>query len=153
MSRSQESYNKKEVKDKKEKKRKEKDLKRQARKSEKQSMDDMIAYVDENGMISSTPPDPLKKTEIKLEDIRIATPKNEDLVEEISERRGTVTFFNHSKGFGFLRDNQTKESIFFHVNELKEEISEGNLVSYQPGRSHKGPIALQVMIIRDDQSK
>ena len=153
MSRSQESYNKKEIKDKKEKKRKEKDLKRQARKSEKQSMDDMIAYVDENGLIISTPPDPSKKTEIKLEDIKIATPKNEDIPEEIIERQGVVTFFNNSKGFGFIRDNQTKESVFFHVNELKEEIIEGNLVGYQQGRSHKGPLALQIRVIRENQSK
>ena len=50
MSRSQESFNKKEVRNKKEKKRKEKEMKKLTRKdSDKGSFDDMIAYVDENG--------------------------------------------------------------------------------------------------------
>ena len=151
MSRSQDSFNKKEVKDKKEKKRKEKDLKRKIRKeTDKQSLDDMIAYVDENGMISSTPPDPSKKTEVKLEDIKIATPKNDGIAEEVSESRGVVTFFNTSKGFGFIKDNKTKESVFFHINELSEDVVEGNLVSYSPGRGHKGPVALQIRVIRGE---
>ncbi len=63
MGRSQESFNKKEVKSKKDKKRKEKEKKRLLKKeSGKNSFDDMIAYVDEFGVISSTPPDPNKKS-------------------------------------------------------------------------------------------
>ena len=60
MGRSQESFNKKEVRKKKEKKRQDKEKKRLARKEgeKKNSLDDMIAYVDENGMITDTPPDP-----------------------------------------------------------------------------------------------
>jgi hypothetical protein len=63
MGRSQETFNKKEVKNKKEKKRKDKEKKRLIRKEtgKKSSFDDMIAYVDEYGKISSTPPDPSKK--------------------------------------------------------------------------------------------
>ena len=38
----------------------------------------MIAYVDENGNITDTPPDPQKKIEVKLEDIEIGVPKNEE---------------------------------------------------------------------------
>jgi len=71
MGRSQETFNKKEIRNKKEKKRKEKEKKRLARKELEKSgssLDDMIAYVDENGMLTSTPPDPSKKTEIKAED-------------------------------------------------------------------------------------
>jgi hypothetical protein len=62
MGRSQETFGKKEVRTKKEKKRKEKEQKRAKRKSEgkKNSFDDMIAYVDEFGKITSTPPDPEK---------------------------------------------------------------------------------------------
>ena len=73
MGRSQETFNKKEVRNKKEKKRKEKEKRRLARKEGEKSggLDDMIAYVDENGMISDTPPDPTKKKDIKLEDISI----------------------------------------------------------------------------------
>ncbi len=64
MGRSQETFGKKEVRTKKEKKRKEKEQKRAKRKSEgkKSNFDDMIAYVDEFGKITSTPPDPDRKT-------------------------------------------------------------------------------------------
>ena len=94
MGRSQESFNKKEVRNKKEKKRKEKEKKRLARKDndKSNSLDDMIAYVDENGMIMDTPPDPDKKTEIKLEDIEIGVPKSEDVENMDPIRKGTVHF-------------------------------------------------------------
>jgi len=67
MGRSQETFGKKEVRKKKEKKRKQKEEKRLARKEAdtRSSMDDMIAYVDENGVISTTPPDPDQKKKVK----------------------------------------------------------------------------------------
>ncbi len=63
MGRSQESFNKKDVRNKKDKKRKDKEKKKLARKDveKKSSLDDMIAYVDENGMLTSEPPDPTKR--------------------------------------------------------------------------------------------
>ena len=101
MGRSQETFNKKDVRSKKEKKRKEKEKKRLARKEseKKTSLDDMIAYVDENGMISSTAPDPTKKKkEIELEDIEIGVPVRESDQDLDPIRKGTVSFFNDSKG-------------------------------------------------------
>jgi len=150
MGRSQETFNKKEVRNKKEKKRKEKEKKRLARKdSEKSgSLGDMIAYVDENGMITSTPPDPAKKTEIKLEDIEIGVPKQDDSEKFNPVRKGTVTLFNDSKGYGFIRDTETKESIFVHINNTLENIKEGNLVSFEIGKGPKGLTALQVKPIK-----
>ena len=150
MGRSQETFNKKEVRNKKDKKRKEKEKKRLARKdSEKSgSLGDMIAYVDENGMISSTPPDPTKKTEIKLEDIEIGVPKQDDSEKFNPIRKGTVTLFNDSKGYGFIRDTETKESIFVHINNTLENIKEGNLVSFEIGKGPKGLTALQVKPIK-----
>ncbi|MBN1388726.1 MAG: hypothetical protein JW965_09785 [Bacteroidales bacterium] len=73
MGRSQETFRKKEIKDKKAKKRKEKEEKRLARKEnqKKGGLDDMIAYVDENGVISPTPPDKKGKGEIDPHDIEI----------------------------------------------------------------------------------
>ena len=69
MGRSQETFGKKEVRSKNEKKRKEKDQKRAKKKSEgkKSNFDDMIAYVDEFGKITSTPPDPGKKISCRLQ--------------------------------------------------------------------------------------
>ncbi|MEE4214141.1 MAG: hypothetical protein V2I34_03680 [Bacteroidales bacterium] len=73
MGRSQETFKKKDVRNKRAKKRKEKAEKRMARKDndKKSGLNDMIAYVDENGVISSTPPDKRSKEEIDPEDIEI----------------------------------------------------------------------------------
>jgi cold shock CspA family protein len=151
MARSQETYNKKEVRNKKEKKRKDKEKKRLARKeSEKKgSPDDMIAYVDENGMITSTPPDPNKKKEIKLEDIEISTPKRDETLKSDPVRKGIVTFFNDAKGFGFIKDMETQESIFVHANNLLEDIRENNVVSFEIVTGHKGPAAVNVKRFKD----
>jgi len=148
MARSQETFNKKEVRNKKEKKKKEKEKKRLARKeSEKKSgLDDMIAYVDENGNISSTPPDPTKKKDIKLEDIEVGVPAKNSDEDSDPVREGTVTFFNNSKGFGFIKDKETKESVFVHVNNILEDITEGNAVTFEVEMGHKGPIAVRVQL-------
>ncbi len=151
MGRSQETFNKKEVRSKKEKKRKEKEQKRLARKEGGKggnSLDDMIAYVDENGMLSSTPPDPtVKKEEIKPEDIEVNIPKR-GLEKPDPIRRGVVTFFNDNKGFGFIRDTETKESIFVHVNNMVDEVRENNVVTFEIGKGPKGPTALNVKLSR-----
>ncbi len=151
MGRSQETFNKKEVRNKKEKKRKEKEKKKLARKENetKGSLDDMIAYVDEFGMLTSTPPDPTKKKKsVKLEDIEIGVP-NRGAAEEIDPiRKGIVSFFNDSKGYGFIKDMETKESVFVHVNNVIDEIKEGNLVSYEVEMGHKGAAAVRVKIVK-----
>ncbi|MFC2096679.1 cold-shock protein [Bacteroidota bacterium] len=145
MGRSQETFNKKEVRQKKEKKRKDKAQKRLDKKeAEKKSLDDMIAYVDENGVISSTPPDPTKKKEeIKAEDIELGVPTR-DAEDYDPVRKGVVYHYNDSKGFGFIKDSVTKESIFFHVNNATEEIKEGNQVSFEIEMGPKGPAAVKV---------
>jgi cold shock CspA family protein len=149
MGRSQETFNKKEVRNKKEKKRKEKEKKKLARKEgeKKSSLDDMMAYVDENGMITSAPPDPTKKVEVKLEDIEIGIPSRENEVFD-PIRKGTVAFFNDSKGYGFIKDSETKESVFVHVNNLIDEIKEGNLVSFEVEMGQKGPTAVKVKLAK-----
>ncbi|MBE9484642.1 MAG: cold shock domain-containing protein [Bacteroidetes bacterium] len=150
MGRSQETFGKKEVRNKKEKKRKEKEKKRLARKdSEKNSsLDDMIAYVDEHGNITSTPPDPTQKEEIEAEDIEVSVPKSDNTERDDPIRTGTVTFFNDSKGYGFIRDSITKESIFVHINSCADEIREGNLVSFEIGSGQKGPAAMNVKMVK-----
>ena len=146
MGRSQESFNKKDVRNKKEKKRKEKAAKKLAKRDgEKSSFDDMIAYVDENGVITSEPIDPTSKTEVKLEDIAVSVPKGSD--EEVDPiRKGTITFFNESKGFGFIKDHETKQDVFVHANNVIGEIKEGNLVTYEVEMGQRGPNAVRVQI-------
>ena len=106
-------------------------------------------YVDENGLLTSTPPDPAKKSKIKAEDIAISTPTStEDSKDEDTVNKGIVSFYNDAKGFGFIKDSETKESIFVHVNNVEGEIKEGNLVTYEIGKGPKGPTAMQVKLVK-----
>mgnify|MGYP001818976058 CR=1 FL=1 len=148
MGRSQESFNKKEVRKKKEKKRQDKEKKRLAKKDgdKKGGLDDMIAYVDENGRLTDTPPDPASKKKTKVEDIEISIPRQDPNDKPDPIRRGRLTFYNDSKGYGFIRDAETQESIFVHVNEFQDDIMEGNMVSFEVEKGQKGPAAVRVKL-------
>ena len=152
MARSQETFNKKEVKNKKEKKRKEKEKKRLVRKEtgKKSSFEDMIAYVDEFGMITSTPPDPNKKEVVIAENIELSATKNDSPQNNDFIRRGVVSFFNESKGYGFIRDMETRQSVFVHANNLLEVVRENNIVTFEIGKGPKGPTALKVKLFKEE---
>ncbi len=146
MGRSQETFNKKEKEKKKAKERQEKAEKMEERKANAKkgkSLDEMMAYIDENGNISNTPPDPRKKKVVNVEDIQIGVPKYEANEEE-AIRNGVVTFFNDAKGFGFIKDLQTQESVFIHVNQLTERIGENDKVTFEVEMGPKGPSAINV---------
>lgn len=146
MGRSQETFSKKENEKKKQKKRKDKEEKREERKasaSKGQSLDTMLAYVDENGNFSSTPPDPKQKKVIMQEDIRIGVAKQENREPDVI-RTGIVAFFNESKGYGFIKDQETQESIFVHLNGLVDAIKENNKVTFEIEMTPKGPNAINV---------
>jgi len=151
MGRSQETFGKKEVRNKNDKKRKEKEQKRARKKSEgkRSSFDDMIAYVDEFGKITSTRPDPDKKTVILAESIELNITKNNPEAYPDFVRKGVVTFFNTSKGYGFIRDTETHHSVFFHSNNLQEPVKENNIVQYEMGKGPKGPSALNVKLLKE----
>lgn len=149
MGRSRETFNKKDVRKKKEKKRKDKLAKKMAKREEdpKSGLDDMIAYVDEYGNITDTPQDPADKEELNAEDIEVSIPKSDGTAQD-KTRTGTITNFYESKGYGFIRDADTKESIFVHVNNALEEIAEGNKVSFETEKGQKGLAAVNVKVIR-----
>lgn len=151
MGRAHETFGKKEVRTKKEKKRKEKEQKRLDRKENKGGggLDDMIAYVDELGNITSTPPDQSQRSTIKAEDINLGVPRNSSSEEDGPVRIGIVTFFDTTKGFGFIRDSMNRQDIFVHVNNLLEPIKENNKVSYEIIRGPKGFNAINVKIHKD----
>jgi cold shock CspA family protein len=150
MGRSQETFGKKDN----EKKRAKKKTEKEERKAERQAnakagapLEEMFAYVDENGNITATPPDPTKKRVIKDEDIRISVAKQEDREPEDTMRTGTVTFFNTSKGYGFIKDSQSQESIFVHANGLAGgAIGENDKVSFEVEMGPKGPNAVRVKL-------
>ncbi|MDB5250176.1 MAG: hypothetical protein JWQ40_4570 [Segetibacter sp.] len=147
MGKSQETFNKKENEKKRIKKRQDKEEKkeeRQANSKKGKSLEEMMAYLDENGNISSTPPDPRKKKVINVEDIRISTAKQEDAEPQEAIRKGTITFFNESKGYGFIKDQQTQESVFVHINSLEGPVKENDKVIFEVEMGPKGPNAVRV---------
>ncbi len=149
MAKSQETFNKKEKEKKRLQKRKEKEQRKEDRKAnakEGGSWEDMMAYVDENGNISAAPPDPLKKRNIKKEDIVIGTQRQDPSLQVSSVRRGKVTFFNTSKGFGFIKDTENGESIFVHSNGLLSPIKENDTVTFETERGFKGLNAVKVKV-------
>lgn len=145
MARSQDSFNKKEKEKKRLKKRQDKLHKKDERKSSDSdgSFESMLAYVDENGNITDTPPDPAKKTKVDAETIAISVPKKED--EEYDPiRRGRVEYFNDQKGYGFIKEVETQEKFFVHVNGLIDDIREGEMVTFELERGLKGMNAIGV---------
>lgn len=147
MGKSQETFSKKEKEKKRLKQRQEKEEKMEDRKANAKkgkSLDEMLAYIDENGNISSTPPDPRKKKVFKQEDMQIGVPKHEAGDEGEVIRTGVVSFFNDAKGFGFIKDLQSQESIFIHVNQLQEPIKENDKVTFEVEMGPKGPSATNV---------
>ncbi len=149
MGRSQETFNKKEVRTRKEKKRKAKVEKREKKKAvgKKNTFDDMIAYVDELGRISSTPPDPDKKILVDAEKIEFSTARTKPQIKDFL-RKGVVVSFNTSKGYGFIKDMDSNLSFFVHANNLEEPVKENNQVVFEAGKGQKGPIALKVRLLR-----
>jgi cold shock CspA family protein len=132
---------------KKQNRRKEKEEKRLERKNDSKKgkgFESMIAYVDENGQLSSTPPDPSKRQEFKLEDVQLGARKEEDTGEKIHQNEGIISFYNEEKGYGFIRDNRTKESIFFHVNGLLTPVKLNDQVSFVKAKGAKGINAVEI---------
>ena len=146
MAKSQETFGKKEKQKNKLKKRQDKAEKMEERKAtakKGKSLEEMMVYIDENGNFSSTPPDPRKKKVFNSKDMQIGVPKQEE--RELDEiRSGVVTFFNGDKGYGFIKDLQTQESVFIHVNQLSEPIKEHDKVTFEVEMGHKGPNAINV---------
>jgi cold shock CspA family protein len=149
MAKSQDTWNKKEMEKKGLKKRQDKEQKKEERKAnakEGTSFNDMIAYVDEYGNLSSTPPTGIRReSSVRAEDIQIGVPKRIDVVQD-TLRKGIVTFFNDSKGYGFIKDSETQESIFVHANGLLDPIKDNNKVTFEVEMGHKGPNAVKVKL-------
>jgi cold shock CspA family protein len=134
---------KKEKEKKKARARQEKEQKMKDRKFHKKgtSLEDMMAYIDENGNISSTPPDPGKKLVINAEDIQLSMPRPE---EEIKPREGVVAFFNENKGFGFITDLESRQNVFVHINNLRHPLKENDKVTFDIEHTKRGLNAINV---------
>jgi cold shock CspA family protein len=151
MAKSQQSFNKKEREKKRRKRKQEKAEKREQKKldgKEKKSFEDMLMYVDEDGNLTSTPPDPKKKKKIKMEDIEIGAANREGAEHDDGPRKGMVKFFNEEKGYGFINVPDVRDSIFVHAAGLIDQIREGDKVTFEIEIGQKGPVAVQVKVVK-----
>jgi cold shock CspA family protein len=145
MGRAHETSAKKDIaKKKKEKKREKAERKeqRQASSQKGKSLEDMMAFVDENGNLSTMPPDPRKKKEIKAEDISLEASGNNTKEETV--KNGVVAFFDKLKGYGFIKETDGNNSYFVHTNDLSEPIKEGDKVTFEIAKGQKGMKAIMV---------
>ena len=149
MSKSGQSFSKNEREKKRLKKREEKKKKMAARKAEAEKSGKKgieFAYVDHNGQLTDTPPDPSQKVQIEAEHIEVSIPKTlESDKEEIDPvRKGTVAFFNTSKGYGFIIDDETQEKYFTHVSDTLQAITEKDHVTFELKKGPRGMNAVKV---------
>ena len=143
----QETMGKKDREKKKQKNKMDKEEKKEQRKANNnkgKALEDMMAYIDENGNISNTPPDPKKMREISLENIQLGAAKQIPIDPAEIVRTGVVSFFNNDKGYGFIKDLKSQESVFVHINQLSEPIKEKDKVTFEIEMGQKGPTAVKV---------
>ncbi|NAS13312.1 cold-shock protein [Poritiphilus flavus] len=151
MARPQQSYNKKENEKKRQKKREEKNKRKEARRSKAKEGGGGIpfAYVDQYGNLTDTPQDQTEKEEIDASSIELGIPKKEHTEEDFDPvRKGKVSFFDHSKGFGFIIEEGTQEKYFCHVSGLIDEINENDSVSFELEKGPRGMNAVKVTLLK-----
>ena len=61
--------------------------------------------------------------------------------------KGTVKFFNETKGFGFISEEGTEKDHFVHVSGLIDEINEGDEVEFELEEGRKGLNAVNVKVV------
>ncbi len=142
-----ETYNKKEREKKKTQKRQEKLMRKNDRKdtSPGGGLDSMMAYVDEFGMLSDTPPDPKAKQKIIASNIEIGVPKREDLPTD-SILNGVINFYDSAKGYGFIK-TADENSYFMHLNQITGGTpAKGKRANFEKEKSAKGWVAVNVVV-------
>jgi cold shock CspA family protein len=145
------SFNKRDNEKKKLSKRLEKQQRKEERNSTSKggSLEDMLAYVDENGVITTTPPDTgKKKEEIDAESIAISTPKRGEIEEEAAHE-GRVEYFNSSKGYGFIKDRGNTDKYFFHKSNAPQDIGEGDTVFFDLEQGNRGINAINIRFVKE----
>jgi len=153
MAKSQQTFSKSEKEKKRLKKREDKRKKMEARKLEKEQNDGTdnipFAYVDQFGNLSDTPPDPADKIKVKAKNIVLGVPpKAEGEDEEFDPvRKGKVSFYDSSKGFGFIIDKEDQEKYFFHVSGTIDEVGDNDNVEFELEKGQKGLNAVKVKLV------
>jgi CspA family cold shock protein len=144
MAKSVSTSNKKDREKRKQKERKEKLEKKAERKNTKsKTFDEMIAYVDEFGRISSTPV--TQRVPVDIDSIEISVTRQSES-EEDDVKLGTVFSFDETKGYGFIKDANSNDSIFVHSSALSTPIKAGNKVTFDIEKGDRGFYAVNVKL-------
>ena len=61
--------------------------------------------------------------------------------------KGTVKFFNDSKGFGFITEEESGKEHFVHISGLIDEVREGDVVEFELTEGKKGMNAVNVKVV------
>ena len=61
-------------------------------------------------------------------------------------KKGKVKFFNNTKGFGFINDNESGQDVFVHSTGLKDTIRDGDDVTFDVAQGKKGLNAVSVKL-------
>ena len=120
-------------------------LDKQRKREERQSsgsrnFEEMLAYVDENGVLHTTPPEVGEREEIDASQIEVSE------IEEEEPMSGRVEYFTASKGYGFIKDAAGSEKYFFHITNAPAGIAEGDRVTFELERGTRGMNAVRVAI-------
>jgi CspA family cold shock protein len=60
--------------------------------------------------------------------------------------KGTVKFYNESKGFGFIKEENSTKEYFVHSSGIKENITENDVVTFDLEPGKKGLNAVNVKL-------
>lgn len=136
------SFSKKENSKKKAQKLNEKAKRREERKSNNnkgKSLEEMFVYVDQYGNLTDVHPDQQKEEQQKF-----TKTIQRDTIDK--EHTGVVTYYS-DKGYGFITQDNSKDSLFVHSSDVSTPLTQGDKVSFKKQKTTKGLRALEVKII------
>ena len=139
-----ETWSKRQREQKKRNTKKAKMERRQERKesnSKGKGLNEMLAYVDEYGNLSETPPE---KGINSLQRIPPVVGNSRETDSDRGEKSGIVIFYDDSRGYGFIKNAYHRESIFVHANSSSVELEENLKVTFETQKGPKGLTAVNV---------
>ena len=128
-------------------------LDKQRKREERQSsgsrnFEEMLAYVDENGVLHTTPPEVGEREEIDASQIEVSVPRRSE-PEEIVPFEGRVEYFDAAKGYGFITPDGGGADLFVHFSAIQASgyrtLDEGQSVTFEVTQGQKGPQASDVV--------
>ncbi len=142
MPRNQLTFKKKELAKRKQQKQQEKQEKREYNKSQNnkgKALEEMFAYVDEYGNISDTPPTQTYK--FKPEDLERPKESEDEFL------FGKVSYYNEVGHYGFIRDNESRETVYFNDTLAGKVLPLNQKVKYKYIRTKQGNQISEVELI------